>query len=61
MTIKELASKIAKIEGKKSAARIGEIREILSILSDMAIDGSGVLRVLANNGIRRLKRKGKKL
>lgn len=30
-----LASKIAKLEGKKSEARIGDIREILGILSDI--------------------------
>lgn len=35
MTIRKLASVIAKREGKKSQARIGDIREILSILSDM--------------------------
>ena len=30
--LKELASVIAKIEGKKSQARIGDIREILKII-----------------------------
>jgi hypothetical protein len=35
MTIRTLASKIAKLEGKKSQARIGDIREILGILSDL--------------------------
>lgn len=34
-TINALASEIAKREGKKSQARIGDIREILGILSDM--------------------------
>lgn len=32
MTIQKLASEIAKREGKKSQARIGDIREILKIL-----------------------------
>jgi hypothetical protein len=35
MTLNKLASKIAKLEGKKSQARIGDIREILGILSDL--------------------------
>ena len=35
MTLNQLASKIAKIEGKKSQARIGDIREILGILADL--------------------------
>lgn len=35
MTIVQLASKIAKLEGKKSQARIGDIREILTILADI--------------------------
>ena len=38
MTIKKLASEIAKREGKKSQTQIGDIREILSILSDMIND-----------------------
>lgn len=33
--LKKLASEIAKREGKKSQARIGDIREILGILSDI--------------------------
>lgn len=35
MNIKKLASEIAKREGKKTQARIGEIREVLAILSDI--------------------------
>lgn len=35
MTLQKLASAIAKREGKKSQARIGDIREILSILSEL--------------------------
>lgn len=32
MSISQLASKIAKMEGKKSQVKIGDIREILKIL-----------------------------
>lgn len=35
MTMQTLASKIAKIEGKKSQARIGDIREILKIITQI--------------------------
>lgn len=34
-TMRGLASEIAKREGKKSQAKIGDIREILGILSDI--------------------------
>jgi hypothetical protein len=37
MTIQKLASEIAKREGKKSQARIGDIREILAVL--VQLDG----------------------
>lgn len=33
--LNKLASKIAKIEGKKSQAKIGDIREILSVLGEI--------------------------
>ena len=35
MTLNKLASKIARLEGKRSQARIGDIREILAILGDI--------------------------
>jgi len=35
MTIQTLASKVAKVEGKKSQASIGDVREILAILADL--------------------------
>lgn len=35
MKINDIAKEIAKREGKKSQARIGDIREILGILADM--------------------------
>lgn len=40
MTLRSLASQIAKREGKKSQARIGDIREILGILSDIILEES---------------------
>jgi len=60
-TIKGLASAIAKREGKKSQARIGDIREILSILSDIIheYEGSDIITMLINNGEKRAKKKAK--
>lgn len=51
MTIAKLASAIAKLEGKKSQARIGDIREILKIIVLMEVDvmengGDSVLYIL---------------
>lgn len=62
MTIKTLASKIAKLEGKKSEARIGDIREILGILSDLVFteDGVAIYDLLDDNGEKRAKKKPKK-
>ncbi len=57
MQISELASAIAKREGHKSQARIGDIREILSIIADMAYQNAEVLHCLTKLGIARKKRK----
>ncbi len=35
MTLNQLASRIAKAEGKKHQASVGDIREILGILADI--------------------------
>jgi hypothetical protein len=63
-TIKALASELAKREGKKSQARIGDIREILGHLSDIVhADKKSELQLenmLDKNGKRRAKIKPKK-
>lgn len=65
-TINALAKHLASLEGKKSQARIHDIRELLSLLSDLIyqkdtvlIDGSDALWVLWDNGHRRARRKKK--
>jgi hypothetical protein len=63
-TIVKLASEIAKIEGKKSQARIGDIRELLGILSDLLheADTMGhyeIIELLRANGEKRARRKPK--
>lgn len=57
MEIKKLASKIAKSEGKKSQATIGDIREILSILADMSFESPEPLDAIMHLGIVRAKLK----
>lgn len=50
MTLNNLASAIAKKEGKKSQVKIGDVREILAILSDMIHDhrACGKMREITN-------------
>ncbi len=64
-TINALAKHIAKLEGKKSQARIGDIKEILSLLSDLVFQdrynftNKHLYGVIFRNGERRAKRKKK--
>ena len=61
LTIKKLAAEIAKIEGKKSEARIGDIREILGIISDIFYAfPEEVAQLVFENGMKRAKRLAKK-
>ena len=53
MNIKNLASHIAKVEGHKSQARIGDIREILAILADMSYESQEPLDLIIKLGISR--------
>lgn len=59
MQIRELASLVAKKEGHRSQSRIGDIREILSILSDLSYDSQEVIHAIVQNGIQRAKRRKK--
>lgn len=60
MTIREIASAIAKAEGHKSQARIGDIREILAILTDMSYRSEEPIKAIIQLGIAREKRRRKK-
>lgn len=62
MTLQKLASEIAKREGKKSQARIGDIREIVGILADVFFeDGTiDIYHTLFELGAKRAKRRKKK-
>lgn len=59
MSPRELASKIAKIEGKKSQARIGDIREIISIIADLSYKSGDPIQTIMKLGIARAKRRAK--
>jgi len=58
-SIKGLASQIAKREGKKSQARIGDIREILGIISDIywaSMTPGDISQMFITNGEKRKKK-----
>lgn len=59
MSPKELASKIAKIEGHKSQSRIGDIREVISILADLSYQSEETVQAIIKLGIARAKRRKK--
>lgn len=56
----ELASLVAKKEGHKSQARIGDVREIISIVADLMYSNADAAACMINLGIARAKRKKKK-
>jgi len=69
MNIKELVRHIAKTEGKKSNVKIGDIREIVGIISDVAYrdlrtvfppEKRGTIYHVVQNGLRRSKKAKKK-
>jgi len=65
--LNKLASKIAKIEGKKHQASIGDIREILAIMGSIMIEAdvehrTKYSKAIHDSGVKRIKAasKGKK-
>ena len=63
MTLRKLASEIARREGRRSQARIGDIRESLAVLCDIIFEAeeesADLLQMLYDNGKKRAKRKKK--
>lgn len=57
MTMKQLATEVAKREGHKSESRIGDIREVLAIVSEVLASNDVALTSLLANGKRRNKKK----
>ena len=58
-SIKSVASYVAKKEGKKSQAKIGDVREMLTILSKLFLTNTEVITLLVKNGKRIEKAKKK--
>ena len=56
MKIKEIVTTIADLEGKKDNDSIGNIREIVAIISDMIFANPEILKSLLKNGKRRAKK-----
>lgn len=57
MKPRELASCVARIEGHKSQARMGDVTEIIGIISDLAYKNPEVIPCIIDLGIARDKRK----
>lgn len=57
MKIRQLCSHIAEREGLKSRVKIGDIREIVGIVSDAVVASVEVASAIHENGKRRAKRR----
>ena len=64
LSLEDLATLVAETEGRKSQATIGDIREVISIISDLIFTDPEIIESLRKNGERRflktLKKKEKK-
>ena len=59
MKIKEIVAALAALEGKKHQVSVGNVREIIGLLSDLAYASPLIGLSLYDNGKRRTKRKKK--
>ncbi len=57
MNVQKLASKISKLEALKKQVSIGNVREIIGLISDAIIEDSDTLIQLCTNGRRRAARR----
>lgn len=55
MTMKKLASHIAALEGKKHEASIGDVREIIKLISIACASDPQVVSALIKNGAKLMK------
>lgn len=56
-SIKQLASLIARREGKLKEVSIGNIREIVAIMCDLMVEDVSLQALMLQNGLRRAKKK----
>lgn len=59
MTIKQLCNQLSKAEGKKHQASVGDVRELIALLSDMLYTDSqwmSLYNTIVENGRRRSKK-----
>jgi hypothetical protein len=59
ITIKSIVHRIAVCEGKKSQVKVGDVREITAIISDLVVKYPGVIAALIENGLKRASKKKK--
>lgn len=59
MTLKELYKTLTKIEGKKREVSIGNVRELVGIISDLVYEHLDLHELLYKNGKRRKLKKKK--
>jgi len=57
--IQQLHSKLAKLEGKTKQSSIGNVRELIALLSDFCYENAEAFPLLYENGKKRAKRKKK--
>ena len=57
--LKDVFSEVARREGKKTEARIGEVREIVGIIADILHEYPQVYQMLVIAGYKRAKKKKK--
>ena len=57
MTMREIANEIAKREAGKSSVSVGNVREVLSHLSDLFTENPEAIAALISNGSKRKARK----
>lgn len=55
LTMKDLAQEVCLLEGKKVEVSYPNVREILSIISDLMVRDAEVVSVLLANGLKRIK------
>lgn len=60
MKPRQIAEQLAKREGHKSQARMGDLYEVVGLLADMMYESAEVVPALVKLGIDRAKRKKKK-